>query len=514
MLIIIFENLIIKIFLDFPDNAADKPVDMPCTNEEFKVNLALDWMNCTPYEVVKKLLPDNFFKLIKAETNLYANQMISAERAKGPLQPHGISAKWVPVTLAELKSFFAIVIHMGLLKKATLREYWSTKPVVASPFAKNLLSRNRWCAISSFLHFSDSTGYIPRGEPGHDALYKLRPIIDPLIESFLTAATPGRQIALDEAMCAFRGRVHFRVYNSNKPDKWGIKLYQASDSKTGYTMMFEIYCGIGGTTNSTVMRVMDRFLDNGHTLYMDRYYNSITLTEELLSRNTQVVGTVQTNRKGLPPAIKNQKLKRGEIISFRRDRILCLKWRDKRDVTMISTIHDDSTLPVQRRGEAEPVQKPACVVNYNEYMGGVDHSDQLLSYYPFKRKTLKWYKKLFYRLFYLTITNAQILYAAKQSELGQPHMTLHQFLEAVAEDLAVDGGQDLDQPPAPNRAARLVERHFPQLVPETTKKNATRRCTVCASAKARKETRYYCPKCDVGLCVVGCFEKYHTLLHY
>ncbi|GFT17034.1 piggyBac transposable element-derived protein 4 [Trichonephila clavipes] len=28
--------------------------------------------------------------------------------------------------------------------------------------------------------------------------------------------------------------------------------------------------------------------------------------------------------------------------------------------------------------------------------------------------------------------------------------------------------------------------------------------------KIRKETRYYCEKCDVGLCVVPCFEKFHT----
>ena len=48
---------------------------------------------------------------------------------------------------------------------------------------------------------------------------------------------------------------------------------------------------------------------------------------------------------------------------------------------------------------------------------------------------------------------------------------------------------------------RLVERHFPSYVPATEKKrNATRRCAVCKKHGNRKESRYECVQCDVGLC--------------
>ena len=32
--------------------------------------------------------------------------------------------------------------------------------------------------------------------------------------------------------------------------------------------------------------------------------------------------------------------------------------------------------------------------------------------------------------------------------------------------------------------------------------------------KKRKNTRYWCSKCGMGLCLVECFEVYHTKLDY
>jgi hypothetical protein len=35
-------------------------------------------------------------------------------------------------------------------------------------------------------------------------------------------------------------------------------------------------------------------------------------------------------------------------------------------------------------------------------------------------------------------------------------------------------------------------------------------CLVCAMKNKRGSTLYFCAKCDVGLCVVDCFERWHT----
>ena len=45
-----------------------------------------------------------------------------------------------------------------------------------------------------------------------------------------------------------------------------------------------------------------------------------------------------------------------------------------------------------RRNPANPIQKPKCIVDYNQTMGGVDHTDKLLEPFKVTRKRMKWYK--------------------------------------------------------------------------------------------------------------------------
>ena len=59
--------------------------------------------------------------------------------------------------------------------------------------------------------------------------------------------------------------------------------------------------------------------------------------------------------------------------------------------------------------------------------------------------------------------------------------------------------------------------HFPMEVPPTEKKkNPTRKCVVCSMKRdqrgkpVRKESRHMCKVCQVALCIVPCFEKYHS----
>ena len=73
-----------------------------------------------------------------------------------------------------------------------------------------------------------------------------------------------------------------------------------------------------------------------------------------------------------------------EIISEKvDDKIMPLKWMNKCPVTMLTTVHDNSVMTKPRwtrvvPGGIEDVRKPMEIEQYNEFMGGVDHDDQLL----------------------------------------------------------------------------------------------------------------------------------------
>ena len=67
----------------------------------------------------------------------------------------------------------------------------------------------------------------------HDKLYKVRFLTDHLGKRFAEEFTPHQQVAVDECMIPFRGRLSFKQYHKDKPTKWGIKVWILADSQTG-----------------------------------------------------------------------------------------------------------------------------------------------------------------------------------------------------------------------------------------------------------------------------------------
>jgi len=83
--------------------------------------------------------------------------------------------------------------------------------------------------------------------------------------------------------------------------------------------------------------------------------------------------------------------------------------------------------------------KPSAMLDYNKYKTGVDRSDQMLSYYSFERKTIKWWKKLFFRLVDLVVVNSHILH----KKTSKKKMSLEIFYEKVAEGLLASAGTEM-----------------------------------------------------------------------
>lgn len=89
--------------------------------------------------------------------------------------------------------------------------------------------------------------------------------------------------------------------------------------------------------------------------------------------------------------------------------IMVLKWKDKRDIFMISTKHSAEMVEVRKKNYV--CDKPVAVVDYNKGKCAVDLSDQMIAYSTLHRRTLKWYIKLALELLLNTsISNAMILY--------------------------------------------------------------------------------------------------------
>ena len=212
------------------------------------------------------------------------------------------------------------------------------------------MSSRRFELLLKFLHLNDSRKQPGRAEPGYDKLYKVRPILDVVLEQFKVNYTLSENVSIDESMIGFKGRLAFLQYMPNKPHKWGMKAWVLADAANGYTWGWQLNTGkesvpsVLGLSHRVVLELLDdpRLQPNRHTIYMDNFYSSPVLFSDLVSRGFAVCGTLRSNWRGIPEDVKGAKLQKGEMTSVNHNDLLFLKWKDKRDVLMLSTLHDDS----------------------------------------------------------------------------------------------------------------------------------------------------------------------------
>jgi len=137
----------------------------------------------------------------------------------------------------------------------------------------------------------------------------------------------GQNIATDESLTLWRGRLSFRQYIPPKSSKFGIKSYELCESSSRYLWSFIIYSGkdtvfqtafISGDTNKTaaiVLSIVEPLLEKGRTLWMDNFYNSPALAQRLKASKTDCVGTLRLSRKDVPQGVKEKTLKKGELVT-------------------------------------------------------------------------------------------------------------------------------------------------------------------------------------------------------
>lgn len=506
-------------------DATNKPAFSGHPGPNLNLDISAD---STPLDIFSLFFTPEILSTIQTETNRYASQQIKKKQQEGSLKKKSIYALWKDVSLQEIKIFFAIVIHMSLVKKPQLRDYWSTLPILQSSYTTSLgMSRDRFLSILAMLHLNDNNTRIAKGQPGYDPTHKVKPVLQTLTEKFQNSYSPYEDLTIDEAICAFRGRIFFRVYMKGKPHKYGMKIFELCEANSGYVCNMEVYTGAHeddeayNSSFNVVDRLCEPIKNNWHTVYMDRFFTSPTLVDHLWKSGTKVVGTVMPNRKEMPKVHFSQKIKKGEKLVAKRQHMMAIKWRDVRDVYILSSAHDDTMEETPAARGAHQKIKPTAVTAYNKKKIGVDKSDQMMSYYAFRRKSVKWWKKLFFHFFDLALVNAHILHKKQATEKYR----LCIFIQKVAEGLVADVGKETRIQSPPGTGGRLLGRdHFPYRIPGSGKKKegwAQRLCKVCSDRgkhesgkSARQYTTMYCKKCDVGLCIGECFEAYHTRANY
>jgi len=207
--------------------------------------------------------------------------------------------------------------------------------------------------------------------------------------------TPAADVAIDESLRLWKGRLAMKQYIPLKRARFGLKSYELCESGSGYIWNSIIHTGPtmvleqssdGLKSSMIVLTLGKKLLDQGYCFYMDNWYSSPTLFKQLSQWQTDFVGTVRVSRCRMPTNLK-VKIPKGTTKTHFSEDLMALKWHDMREICMLSTFHDSSMVTAKTRSGQK--DKPAVITDYNKNMGAVDMADQMLQSYQVERKRKK-----------------------------------------------------------------------------------------------------------------------------
>lgn len=149
----------------------------------------------TPLEYFMQFIDSEIVEKISEETNKYA------------LQKGGTILKCTP---NEIEQYIGCLLYFGVIKVPQFKMAWSKEMRI--PLIADVMPRNRFDKIKQFIHFNDNTKQKARDHPEYDKLFKIRPLVDKLKNSY--AKIPPEEFqAVDEQIIPFKGKKMKFLYN-------------------------------------------------------------------------------------------------------------------------------------------------------------------------------------------------------------------------------------------------------------------------------------------------------------
>lgn len=223
---------------------------------------------------------------------------------------------WEPLEFPELHAWIGINIFMGIHRLPNTRMYWDRKYGVDR--VRNVMTCLRFETIKKCWSFTDINLEHAPDHPAYDPFYKVRPLLDELNRVFPLLWSPGAWTAVDERMVAiaFKGKHKSKQFVERKPDKWGFKLWELSCASTGYMLAVIAYIGAAdgaaGKEEALGTEVVCNFLQpysgTERAVAVDNFFGSVDLAQKLWMMEVGMVGTVKSNRMGMPEQFRGRKL--------------------------------------------------------------------------------------------------------------------------------------------------------------------------------------------------------------
>lgn len=489
--------------------------------------------------------PIDFFLLI-FDQNLI-NSLIkwtndSARRISNVQRRAEHKALWYAIGDTEMKCFIGILIAMSLLRRSSIKEYWTDSRILCSPGIQELFSYSRFRELYNSLMLRPHDINV-----GQEDMLKINRLSNRIIANSRSMYEPEKELSLDECMIPFTGRHRWKVFLKAKPIKYGFKAYILAEAKTGYILNWHLHTGDPGdidseeaATFSIVKKLAEPYDYKGHHIFMDRYYSGLRIFRYLTLKGFGASGTIMANRLKLTDDIKEElatfAYQEYDFYEFGENMMLTA-WKDKNMVMLLSTIHSTDTVNYSRMVKArdddniplivsEQIDKPVALAEYAKHMGGVDRFNQMLYNYHFYHRNCRWYVRIFTHFLEIAILRSYIIYKTQCEKQNKNPISRYEFHEELANNLVENYRKQKHIPTSPKKDSgetkQSTRNFFPteevfartnsnecrlEDLPDGSKPN----CTVCELENKIAQCTKVCRTHDKVI-HVKCFEKHKILV--
>jgi len=142
--------------------------------------------------------------------------------------------------------FFALMLLQRIVQKPELEMFWSTRPLLLdTPCIRQFMTGQRFLLLLHCLHSVSNTSLPHDISKAEKSFAKIKPVFEFLINKFSTVYVPNENIAVDESLMLFKGRLAMKQYIPLKRARFGLKLYElhVCESGSGYIWKAMVHTG-------------------------------------------------------------------------------------------------------------------------------------------------------------------------------------------------------------------------------------------------------------------------------
>ena len=499
-----------------PEGSDEPPILISTELPQFQANYVQNRPGCSRYTNLSEL---GFFKLffteivveiISAETNSYAEFQLQ----NPPLALHKIR-HWEPTTPAEIRVYLGVNLYFGLYLLTVRDDYWKIHKL------GQYMGLKRYQQIHRFLSLNDENTVPPSSNAPW--FRKIQRVSDLIRTACRNAYYPSSDIAIDEAMVAFKGRSRDTIKIKGKPINTGYKVWCIGDHGYIWSWLFHsreegVETFIKGqqtswprqsvdengeiiekstllaSTNALILRLASQLPKQlQFCICLDNLFLNVPVAQCLLAMEFYCMGTTRKKAKGVPDHLSsylnnNSALLWDSTIAEVVDsNTLCFVWQDNKPVVAISTAHSLHRLEdrIQRHRRCPRISSenarilhpvfqgqpfkdlfiPKAIDDYNHHMKGVDQADALRANFTCHRKqNYRTWWPLFYFLLDISCTNAYLLWKWSSAANAAYDFTSHRdhraFMSALCTQLLHSNDQNKEEEESHSSpATRLLHHH-------------------------------------------------------